>query len=372
MHYTREDGCRAWLTYGLLSADTLRELLTDFGSAEAVYEQFIATDGKALSSYSVNEDAIATLRKQAEAEQMHRMMLTMKRLHAGIMSFRDDDYPDSLRSIPQPPALLFYRGEPDCLMRKCVTVVGSRSASPRGLEATRKICADLSRAGVTIVSGLAVGIDAAAHEGGIEGGSPSAAVLACGMDVDYPTDNTALRESIVAGGGVLLSEYPLGMRPNKFVFAVRNRIMSGLGKAVIMMEARIRSGSMLTVHHALEQGKDVFAYPGIPNSEWSEGAHQLLREGAIYFTNAQDVLEDLSWNEGFPHAAQAAETRLHEPPGMTDEQRKIFSLLSQEEMSFDEIAAASGLPAPVISGSLTILEMLGLIRSMPGKIYCRA
>lgn len=369
MRYSREDGCRAWLTYSMLTADTLRELLTGFGSAEAVYERFVATDGAALRECGVNEDAMTNLRKQAGTEKMHQMMLTMQRMQAGIMSFQDECYPESLRSIPQAPALLFYRGNPDCLMRRCMTVVGSRSASPRGLEATRKICSELSRAGVTIVSGLAMGIDSAAHEGCLDGGSPSAAVLACGMDVEYPADNIDLRERIVKSGGVLLSEYPLGMRPNRFVFAVRNRIMSGLGRAVIMMEARIRSGSMLTVHHALEQGKDVFAYPGIPNSEWSEGAHQLLREGAIYFTSAQDVLEDMKWDQAQPAPAQPGERAL---PSLTEEQRRIFALLSREEMSFDEIAAVSGYQAPVIGSALTILEMLGLIRSMPGKIYCRA
>ena len=369
MHYSREDGCRAWLTYGMLSAESLREVLNHFGSAEAVYGSFVGTDGRALKELGVSAEAIANLRTQADAGQMHHMMLTMQRFNVGIMSYNDDIYPDSLRNIQQPPALLFYRGNLNCLMGRCVTVVGSRSASPRGLEATRKVCADLGRAGVTTVSGLAVGVDAAAHEGCMEGGMPTAAVLACGMDVEYPAENIALRESIVSSGGVVLSEYPFGMRPNKFVFSVRNRIMSGLGKALIMMECRIRSGSMLTVQHALEQGRDVFAYPGIPNSEWSEGAHQLLREGAIYFTTAQDVLEDLKWQD---RPLVIVDRKANNVPQLTDEQRMIFSLLSREEMSFDELASASGLPAPVISGSLTILEMFGLIRSMPGKIYCRA
>lgn len=370
MRYRREDGCLAWLTYGLLPSETLTSLLERYGSGEAVYDKFIETDGSSLIDSGIGSEAVSALRAQADPGKMHEMMLMMQKLNVGIMRYDDNVYPDSLRSIPNPPALLFYRGNPDCLMGKCVTVVGSRIASPRGLEATRKICSELSRAGVTIVSGLAVGIDAASHAGCLEGGSPSVAVLACGMDVDYPLDNSDLKEQIVKRGGLLLSEYPFGMRANRFIFAVRNRIMAGLSKATVMMEARIRSGSMLTVQHALEQGRDVFAYPGIPNSEWSEGSHQLLREGAIYFTNAQDLLEDLDWNvTGRESPPQEKATAL---PPMNEDQRKIFSLLSQDEMSFDEISAASGLSTPVISSSLTILEMLGLIKSMPGKTYCRA
>lgn len=368
MRYTREDGCRAWLTYGLLQPETAASLLAHYGSAEAIYERFVSGNGKFLKEHKVGDAAISALAAHISQECMHDMMVTMKRLNVGILAMDDAQYPESLRDIPQPPALLFYRGDPDCLLGKCIAVVGSRTASPQGMATTRRICCDLSRAGVTVVSGLAMGIDAASHEGCLEGGSPTAAVLACGMDVDYPLDNVDLRERIVQSGGVLLSEYPFGMRSGKHIFAMRNRLMSGLGKAVLMMEARIRSGSMLTVQHALDQGKDVFAYPGVPGSEWAEGAHQLLREGAIYFTSAQDVLEDLGWAGDTP--IPVAQT-LKELPPMTDEQRKLYTLLGRGEMSFDELAAESGLPIPNISVSLTMLQMMGLIRAMPGKSYCR-
>lgn len=369
MRYSREDGCRAWLTYGLLPPDTAAALLEHYGCAEAIYDRFVKTGGSFLKQHSVGEKAIDMLRKQASADCMHSMMCTMQKLDVGILGMDSTKYPDSLRNIPQPPALLFYRGDPDCLLGKCVTIVGSRTASPQGLATTRSISCKLSQAGVKVVSGLAMGIDAAAHEGCLEGGSPSVAVLACGMDVDYPLENIDLRERIVQTGGLLLSEYPFGMRSGKHIFAMRNRLMSGLGKAVLMMESRIRSGSMLTVQHALDQGKDVFAYPGVPGSEWAEGAHQLLREGAIYFTDAQDVLEDLGWAEDAP-VIQTAQTMKELPP-MSDDQRKLYALLGGGEMSFDELAAQSGLPIPSISVSLTMLQMMGLVRAMPGKSYCR-
>lgn len=367
MRYTREDGCRAWLTYGLLRADSAVTLLEEHGSAEAIYDRFIRQGGAFLKPYA-SPGAIDRLKEQATRSAMHDMMVLMQKLNIGILAHSDALYPDSLRNIQSPPALLFYRGDPDCLMGKCVAVVGSRNASPQGIDVTTRICRDLSSAGVTIVSGFAMGIDTAAHEGCLEGGSPTAAVLGTGLDVDYPIENVDLKERIIQTGGVLLSEYPPGFRANKAVFPVRNRIISGLGKALVMMESRIRSGSMLTVQHALDQGREVFAYPGTPGTEWAEGAHQLLREGANYFTSAQDILEDLSWDD---EVSAPVRQQTRELPPMSDDQRRIYQLLGQGEMSFDQLAASSGLPTPTLSAALTMLQMMGLVKSMPGKSYCR-
>jgi len=369
MRYTREDGCRAWLTHGLIRADILQELLDQHGSAEKIYDTFVTSGSGFLKKY-VNEYGLSALSEHAQPDQMHDMMVAMKRLNIGIISQSDAGYPDGLRNIQTPPALLFYRGNLDCLMGKCVAVVGSRKASPQGIEVTQKICRELSNAGVCIVSGLAMGIDTAAHEGCLDGASPTAAVMGCGIDVDYPVENTDLKERIVASGGVLLSEYPPGYRSNRFVFQVRNRLISGLGKALLMMESRIQSGSTVTVHHALDQGREVYAYPGIPGTEWAEGAHQLLREGANYFTSAQDILEDLGWDADLPTAVLKQKAAVIPP--MSEDQRKVFTLLNQGEMSFDQLADASGMPAPTLSVALTMLQMMGLIKALPGKTYCRA
>ena len=367
MRYTREDGCRAWLTYGMFRADTLQELLQEFGNAEAIYDRFVKRGGDFLKK-RVGEFGLEQLTEQASRDKMHEMLLTMQKLNMGILAYSDSGYPDSLRKMQSPPALLFYRGDLDCLMGKCVAVVGSRKASPQSIEVTQKICCELSKAGVTIVSGLAMGIDAAAHKGCLAGGSPTAAVLGCGIDVDYPAENIDLKEEIVRKGGILLSEYPPGYRANRFVFHVRNRIISGLGRALLMMESRIQSGSMLTVHHALDQGKEVYAYPGIPGTEWAEGAHQLLREGANFFTNASDILEDMGWEEVLP---QTAVHQVKELPPLSDEQRRVYTLLSQGELSFDQLAAETGLPVPSLTVALTMLQMMGLVKAMPGKSYCR-
>lgn len=368
MYYTREDGCRAWLTYALPRADALCDLLNEFGSAEAIYDRFIHKGGTFLKKW-ISEFGIEQLTEHAPRDRMHEMLLNMKKHDIGILSKDDARFPDSLRNIQNQPGLLFYRGNIECTMGKCIAVVGSRKASIQGVEATHKLCSELSREGVTIVSGLAMGIDAAAHEGCIDGGSPTIAVLGCGIDVDYPLENLDLKEQIVAQGGLLLSEYPPGERANRFVFQVRNRLISGLGKALIMMESQIQSGSMLSVHHALDQGKEVFAYPGIPGTEWAEGAHQLLREGANYFTSAQDILEDLGWEDDHPQPTNEQKTAL---PPLSEDQRKVFSLLSRGEMSFDQIAFETGLATPALSIALTMLQMMGLVKALPGKMYCRS
>lgn len=368
MRYTREDGCRAWLTYAQATSDVFLSILDTFGSAEAVYDQFQKDHGRCLKPY-LPLAQIDLLREQADSDAMHRMMLTMQRLDMGIMGMDSSLYPAALHHLTDPPALLFYRGDPDCLMGKCIGMIGTRKAAPNTLEATQKIACDLSNAGVTIISGLAMGIDTAAHTGCLEGRSPTVALLACGLDVDYPSCNYELKERIVKTGGLLLSEYPPGCPALKWHFPVRNRMIAALSKAVIMMEAQVRSGSMTTVQHALDQGKDVYAYPGNIGSEWAAGAHQLLREGAIYFTSAQDILEDMNWNDAAPTPTVQQKSSL---PPLSDAQRKIYALLCQREMSYDELAEATDFDAPTLSGELTMLSILGVIKSLPGKTFGKA
>lgn len=367
MRYTREDGCRAWLTYAQTTSDVLLNILDAFGSADAVYDQFLKDKGKCLRPY-LPLAQIDLLKEQATPEMMHRMMLDLQRLDIGIMGMDSVHYPESFRHLSDPPVVLFYRGNPDCMIGKCISIVGTRKAAPNTLDATRKIACDLSNAGVTIVSGLAMGIDTAAHEGCLNGKSPTIALLACGLNVDYPSCNHDLKERIVANGGLLLSEYPPGSPALKWHFPVRNRMIAALGKALLMMEAQVRSGSMVTVHHALDQGKDVYAYPGNIGSEWAAGAHQLLREGASYFTSAQDILEDMNWDNDKP-APTVEKASL---PPLNDAQRRILALLCQREMSFDELADATDFDAATLSGELTMLSILGVIKSLPGKTFGKA
>ena len=363
VRYSREDGCRAWLAYGDISPEPMAVLLREYGSCEAVYDAFLLKGRAVLEPYA-GPAQLDLLASQSAPDAMHAMMLAMQKLDMGILTLDDERYPDTLRNIADPPMTLFYRGAPGCLTERCVTVIGARKASLASVSATQGITRALSASGVHIVSGMAMGIDTAAMQGGLEGGSPVIGVLGCGLDVDYPVENGALKERIVASGGVLLSEYPPGTPALPWHFPVRNRIMSGLSRAVLMMEGRIRSGSMTTVQHALDQGREVYAYPGEAGTEWAEGAHRLLREGANYFTSAEDILEDMGWLSSKP-----TEPRKKELPPMSPEQNKVYALLLRGEMSYDQLAASSGLDTPSLSGALTMLQIMGLVRSLPGKAY---
>ena len=365
MRYTREDGCRAWLTYAQARPDILCNILEAFGTAEKVYDQLMKDRGKCLRPY-LPQAQIDLLRERAAPDAMHDMMVVMQREQMGVIGMDDIHYPEAFRQMNDPPAILFYQGDPDCLMGKCISIIGTRKASPNTIEATRKIARELSNSGVTIISGLAVGIDSAAHQGCLAGSSPTAGLMACGLDVDYPIESGSLKKEIIMQGGVLLSEYPPGCPALSWHFQFRNRLIAALGKAVVMMEGRIRSGSMLTVQHALDQGKDVYAYPGNIGSEWAEGAHQLLREGALYFTSAQDILEDMHWESDAPAPTPKEKESL---PPMNDKQRQIYALLCRQEMSFDELAASTGFDAPTLSGELTMLTILGYVKALPGKTF---
>ena len=256
MRYSREDGCRAWLTYAELPPLKLRALLEDFGSAEAVYECVVYGRTAELKSYC-NEKQLDRLLRRADKDAMHEMMQIMRSLDIGVMTFEDAIYPIALMDIHDPPPVLFYRGNPDAWNERCLTIVGSRRASPEAIHITEGIAKELSDCGVTIVSGLAFGIDSAAHRGCMEGKSPTVAVCAAGLDHVYPAENQPLVRRILDSGGALLCEFPLGSAALKWRFPARNRVLSGLSKGVLLMEARIRSGSMTTVQHALDQGREV-------------------------------------------------------------------------------------------------------------------
>lgn len=363
MRYTREDGCRAWLAYGDIQPEPMAALLEEFGSCEAAYDRFRAQGPSALKAYA-GEGQLKRLSERSTKDPMHEMMLVMQRLEIGIFSQDDPAYPDALRNIPDPPFQLFYRGNPDCLSNRCVTMIGSRKSSRTGETAAYTVAKELSANGVCIVSGLALGIDTAAIKGGLDGGTPVAGILGCGLDVDYPAANRALKERIIAAGGVLLSEYPPGVKALPHHFPVRNRIMSGLSSAVLMMESGIRSGSMITVQHALDQGREVYAYPGEPGTAWAEGAHRLLREGANYFASARDVLEDMGWL-----SAEPAKEPPQELPSMSPSLQKVYDLLQRGEMSYDELAVSSGMDPSTLSGALTMLQIMGLVEAQPGKVY---
>ena len=271
-----------------------------------------------------------------------------------VATVLDDVYPRILREIPGPPPVLYYRGTLPAQDEPTVAIVGTRRATSYGREATARIAAELAAAGVTIISGLAKGIDGFAHRAALDAGGRTIAVLASGVDVIYPPEHRQLAERIMESGA-LVSDYPPGTKPDAPNFPARNRIISGLSLATVVVEAPTRSGALITVGFAADQGRDVYAVPGSILSSASEGTNRLLRQGATPLTSAAELLEDLRLT---PVAREEPE-QVAFP--MTDEERSIYALVTAEPQHIDELAYSAGLTISAASALMTMLELKGLV-----------
>ncbi len=286
----------------------------------------------------------------------HRLVEEARRSDAEVVTLADPDYPQLLRAIPDPPLALYVRGH--LPQKVCVAVVGTRNPSADGEYVARRMAGELSRAGVCVVSGLARGVDAAAHRGALESGGLTVAVLGCGVDVRYPAGHEALADQ-VAAQGALVSEYPPGSAPAKHHFPLRNRIISGLARAVVVVEATLRSGALITADLALEQGREVFAVPGSVLNPRSSGPNRLLREGAGWAESASDVLRAL----GIPQAP-ARKTELGPA------ERELLEAL-REPRYLDELVAARLGSAAAVNALLLTLEVRGLVHRLSDGRYAR-
>ncbi len=281
-----------------------------------------------------------------------------------LLCREDREYPAALLHIPSPPPLIYIRGDLAPGDAWSVAIVGTRSPTSYGREAARRLAAELAAAGVTVVSGLAIGIDSVAHIAALEAGGRTIAVLANGVDMVYPERNLRLADRIRAQGA-LISEFPIGTRPLPQLFPVRNRLISGLTRAVVVVEARHGSGALITVEYALEQGRDVFAVPGPIYSPASAGPHQLIRNGAGLATCAADILEALG-GEDIRAQREAREVLPDEP-----DERALLELLAEEPQHIDELRRAVGWPIDRVSATLALLELKGFVRQAGPMEYLR-
>lgn len=310
-----------------------------------------------------------------------------------IVSIWDDEYPELLRQIHNPPLLLYYKGELPTNEEQCIAIVGTRNATPSGAKITQKISSDLAKENIIIVSGGALGIDSAAHRGALSAGGKSIVVLGCGINYDYLSINRPLREEVSKHGAVI-SEYHPNLKPEKYTFPQRNRIMSGLSIGTLVVEAGAKSGALITADLALEQGRDVFAVPGNVLSDKSKGANELIKNGAIPVTEATDILEQYVYSDGskkeieidLPKPKNIESTQLNknntdkrsenkskkvniESLKLSDEAKAIYNILTQRDMNIDELCAHIKLPIYVVQGALTELEIENLITTSAGRNY---
>jgi DNA processing protein len=294
---------------------------------------------------------------EADAAQLDAVHAWLVRPGNSLMTLADEDYPRALLEIADPPALLYCKGRRALLNQPGLGIVGSRNATPQGVRDAEAFAHALSDAGLTIVSGLALGIDAAAHRGGLAGAGSSVAVIGTGLDRIYPARNKALAHQL-AESGIIVSEFPLGTPPLPGHFPRRNRLISGLARGVLVVEAAPDSGSLITARVATEQGREVFAIPGSIHSPLARGCHALIKQGAKLVESAADILDELAWQQRL--APPALPETLSDP---------LLAALDGAPATIDTLAQRTGLTLEALSAKLLALELDGRIASLPGGRY---
>lgn len=373
-----------------LPQTALVPLLERFGSPTEIYSASLNEIEEVLGS-SEKADLFRN-KSLAEADRILGQCAT---LGISVITYQDASYPDRLRNIPDPPAVLYVKGRlPAFDLYPAIAVVGTRNPSAYGLYAAKKISGELADTGVIIVSGMALGCDSAAHSGALHAGRPTVAVLGSGPDVCYPAESRLIYSDIPVHGAIV-SEYPPGTAPTKFSFPRRNRIISGLSNGVLVAEAPERSGALITAELALNQGRDIYAVPGNIDNPASSGGNRLIKQGAKLVTSAADILEDLipiygtqmslrpvapAETENDPYLSggrievyRPEETKADEGASQKGEdlspEEKIKALLKNGYMYLDDIITATHLPSDEVSVALTMLELDGSVSALPGNVF---
>lgn len=340
-----------------------RILLEYFGSARNAWEAPV----KELRNINLGERLTEKFLEFRATCDIKGYVQQLADQHVHTVPWQDVKYPRLLKEITDPPIVLYVKskpGMPKIDMERTLAVVGTRRATPYGMDVTRRITGELVQEGFTIVSGMAYGIDAVAHETAIALGGKTIAVLGCGVDIIAPPTNAGIYNKLSEGGyGAVLSEMPLGMRPGKGLFPARNRIISGLSLGVLVTEGADDSGALITARNAGEQGRDVFAIPGPITSHYSKGPTFLLKQGATLVTSAHDIMDVLGVAKK-PKKSKEGETML-----TTMEEKRIIASLTQGGKHVDDIVKAVQLSPSLVFSTLTVLEMKGIIRDIGEKVY---
>ncbi|MHA7925177.1 MAG: DNA-processing protein DprA [Marinobacter sp.] len=351
-----------------------RELLTEFPDLPRLLSMNAAT----LRAMGMTADAITAIQAWQQQDEAHpavrdvRLIQDSCRKHGiGILTWTDTDYPEQLRHIHDAPLVLYTLGDTELLARDQIAIIGSRKATPAGLDHARRFAAELSARELLVTSGLALGVDGAAHAGALDAGFLTLAVIGCGLDRIYPHQHRRLGERVIAQG-LVISEYPPGTPARAAHFPQRNRIISGLSRGVLVVEAGLRSGSLITARMALEQGREVFAIPGSVHSPVARGCHHLIKQGARLVETVDDILEELGawWSPPLtPESASEPEPKRHDNgllAGLDSREIAVFKALGYDPQSTDALSSATGLPADQLMQSLLLLELQGLVSSAPG------
>jgi DNA processing protein len=355
-----------------------RLLLDKFGEAPRVF----ALREEELLAAGIYRPTAKNIVQFAQFEALEKELCELTRLGGSLIRWSDDNYPANLRQIPDPPPFLYLRGTLPAGETDCVAIVGARAASDAGLHMAHRVAMELALKRITVVSGLARGVDAQAHRGALEGNGRTIAVLGCGLDIIYPPEHRKLADSMLEQGGALLSELPLGSAPVPENFPVRNRLIAGLSLGVVVVEAAEKSGSLITARLALEQNRQVFAVPGSPLTGKTRGSNRLLKEGARLVDCVEDVMQELA-----PQLTKTAASRpvpvagtkmrpeqpIYQAAGREQQFQAVIEHLSpSERVHIDSIVESSGMNAQTVLGVLLELEWMGTVTQYPGKLFSLA
>ncbi len=343
-----------------IGSRTIRRLVGHFGTIDRVWNCTIDE----LRAIGMTEKFCTAISRGRNEYDWDKLIHLLSLYDAGLITIWDEKYPDTLRNTYNPPAVLYYCGALPSFQQSAA-IVGARKATPYGRNTAQTLAEELSRNGVMVVSGGARGIDTNAHLGALSNGQTTV-VIANGLDITYPPENKKLFTDIIDKGGVIFSEYPFETEPYPRNFPARNRIIAGLCRCVIIVEAALRSGSLITADFALEEGRDVFAVPGSIFSKMSKGTNSLLRKGAIILTEAEDILSEYGWNIDTVHDSKPTIMKL------TPEEEKILAVLSYEDaLSREDITIRTQFLPAQLTSTLLKLQLCGLIEEIAGFGYVK-
>jgi DNA processing protein len=346
----------------------VRQLLERFGEAVDILR---ASRQDLLQVRGIGEETASAIANWEKSIDLTSELKRVDEFGCRVVIQTDEEYPDLLRQIYDPPIVLYIKGSLLPKDKNAVAMVGSRMTTHYGIEIARKLSYQLAYLGVTVVSGGARGIDSAAHQGALNAKGRTVAVLGTGINIVWPAENKELFERIAANGAVI-TQFPFNRPGDKQSFPIRNRLVAGMTLGTVVVEANLTSGALITANFANEYGRQVFAVPGRIDSPRSKGCHDLIKKGAKLCEGAEDILSEFEYL--FPPSnkpASAAETGVLSALELSENEQKVYDTLSNEEISIDDVIRQSGLPSSAVSVSLLGLEMKRVIRQLPGKMFVK-
>ena len=346
----------------------VRQLLECFGEAPAILK---ASRQQLLRVHGIGEETAQAIASWEKTIDLDGELKRITDFGCRILTQADEDYPELLRQIYDPPIVLYVSGQLTPKDKNAVAMVGSRQTTHYGLEAARKLAYQLAYVGVTVVSGAARGIDTASHQGALSAKGRTVAVLGTGINIIFPPENRELFERIAANGAVI-TQFPFNRQADKQSFPIRNRIVAGMTLGTVVVEANLTSGALITAHFATEYGRQIFAVPGRIDSPRSKGCHDLIKQGAKLCEGAEDILSEFEYL--FPASNRppgANETGVLPALSLSENEQKVYDALSNEEATIDEVIRHSGLPSSAVSVALLGLEMKRLVKQLRGKLFVR-